>query len=133
MTDLPAGPELDRLVAEMVMGWAKATDIRGDQKYPCWEVVTFHKHNLSILCVYQSYPEDFNSFNYHWSPSKNIAHAWEVLERLKADHSVYLQFRSDRPQNGWGAMVGEGIADAETVMVAICNAALKATPIPGGG
>jgi hypothetical protein len=101
MTDLPAGPELDRLVAEKVMGWT-------DGEFTAWQSddisidddVGYHQFKSSIK--YPAYISDGHFYSVirnideweifgtdegpllHWSPSTNIAHAWEVVEKLRS-------------------------------------------------
>lgn len=65
MTILPAGPELDALMAEKVMGWK-----RGSLAPQIW---------------YERDPEGAYRLHRHsdgWKPSTEIANAWEVVERM---------------------------------------------------
>lgn len=109
--NMPAGPEMDRLVAEKVMGWT-------------------HGQTGADYCGWQgakSYPgERYNRKNdAHygiWNPSKEIAHAWEVLERMdtmtlrKLPGGSYAcaYLRDDILYHGLG----------DTAPLAICRAAL---------
>lgn len=64
---LPAGPELDRLVAERVMGWESCVgglQAKGSKDPAYYRVNGKERSHAS------------------WSPSTNIAHAWEVVTRL---------------------------------------------------
>lgn len=58
--DMTAGPEMDRLVAEKVMGWELC------------------EHNGLL---WKEEPESWGDQT-PWTPSTNIAHAWEVVESL---------------------------------------------------
>jgi hypothetical protein len=118
MNSLAAGPELDRLIAERVMGW----------KYD---------PEFGLLNG-----EQFMEINGSWSPSTNIAHAWEVMEQLR-HKAIYL----DVIQTDNGFMVGDGsdnytnddghiegtlyyVGLADTAPHAICLAALRASGLP---
>jgi len=116
---MPAGPEMDRLVAEKVMGWRLP-----DQDDSEYRWLDDHGN-----------PTDYaveSSYNWSvWSPSRNIAHAWEVVERLKmrsADQDLHIEHHKD---SGWGVSScdpGSGFEDwtyAPTPMLAICRSALK--------
>lgn len=116
-TDIPAGSELDRLIAEKVMGWKIINNGPG-----CFD------------CIRGRYPKTGHIMAVtRWNPSSNIAHAWEVLDRLGSTHCGFIS----RFQIDWRA--GEcfcritrhnkrrlyvGIAD--NIPLAICRAALLA-------
>lgn len=124
MTDIdamPSGPELDRLVAEKVMGWkwyspghyAMAAD--GAQSQWTGPLAT-SKHNAS------------------WSPSTRIEHAWELMNKLYDPvvfsgegglwHAATMDY-GDGFGDGW---IDTGIdyhATADTAPLAICRCALK--------
>lgn len=108
--DMPAGPEMDRLVAEKVMGW----HARGfDGKRHDW----YDGH-------------DFIRGWSYWNPSTNIAHAWEVVVERMRDHSRFFNV-CQRLEVCWCEVVDyEGMpldrTKAETAPLAICRAALKA-------
>lgn len=108
--DMPAGPEMDRLVAERVMGW--------EPKPPRWNGWWYYEDHRP--------DEDSKCFQ----PSTNIAHAWEVVDRMKIrGDDVCLDFyRShDQWQVSTNAPKGRGsCASADTAPLAICRAALKA-------
>lgn len=110
---MPAGPEMDALVAEKVMGYVPATDILVDTR---WRK-----------------PE--GEFSFSFRPSTDIVAAFAVAERMK---SAWVQFRLEygpflvrqgkltdgwKLEPGWNSPVcGFG----ETPQLAICRAALKA-------
>lgn len=87
--DMPAGPEMDRLVAEKVMGWRlisdqyEATRI-GGVIYPCWVD--------SADQVRWSYLRQARHGDNQAPFSRDISHAWEVVERVT---DIKLQRRAD--------------------------------------
>lgn len=116
-----AGPELDKLVAEKVMGW----EICGDKWKGFPNTVgnarpTIHARN--------------------WCPSTNIAHAWDVVEfmRLSLKQWQFHLFQQASSETGewvgpWGAYFNEpsdvhndSLYGHGTAPYAICIAALKA-------
>lgn len=105
--EMQAGPELDALVAERVMGWWATKD-------ECSPTGTWPYRPISD-------PELYGSF----CPSRSIAAAWEVVEKLGPYFSVE-QYPGGR---AWAAhfktSYGTG-AYAPTAPLAICRAALKA-------
>lgn len=141
--DMPAGPELDRLVAEKVMGWTAAPEsVATCGAWPnCW-TVSKHGHIRN-----------------NWFPSTNIDHAWEVVERIRGLSSFKPLLTSaefdalpdDQQEGGnwvypWvdvcALLDGDGFecsiyhgagteqtlgeSHADTAPLAICRAALKA-------
>ena len=114
------GRELDALVAEKVMGWWW-----GDDESPAgagW------------------YEHDDPKRARDWSPSQNIADAWEVVEKLVADgFSPDLLHMPHQPESSWTCHIDNSLGDTKTyigipvaacsgktVPHAICLAALKA-------
>lgn len=108
--DMPAGVEIDRLVAEKVLGhrWSDAR--------------------------WAGFYEDAGYGHY----SSNIAHAWEVVEKLR-DRGIRLAIVQTGAgwlvgQDDGGGYVGEhtvdirlfSSAEADTAPLAICRAALAA-------
>lgn len=116
---MPAGPELDRLVAEMVMGWKLRPDgMAYHGGATGWRV----PHPGAVP------PAQF-------SPSTNIANAWEVVERMaprlriqKGGHTPYYAIH--RTELGYVAGYWTAVpfltSPADTAPLAICRAALKA-------
>lgn len=130
---LEAGPELDRLVAEMVMGWREGTDyIVGEARLlrEVTETVGALQHRKTVV----------------WSPSTDIAAAWEVVEWLLS-RGFFLDIFSPRAKDApewvdhpdkWSVFVctwerEDGIvyffqshilSKADTLSLAICRAAL---------
>ena len=98
---LEAGPKLDALIAEKVMGG---------------------KLGLRGMGV------SWDTVGYGWSPSTSIAAAWEVAEKFGHDYN--WEMNNSEKAGGFlfaifkDATVYEGIAP--TASLAICRAALKA-------
>ena len=121
MTMLPAGPELDRRIITKVMGWKHITIDGHPRTYSSEKMV---RPTMSTT-------RDF-------SPSTNIAHAWEAAEKLEIGVMPALGKRRGRWVAGFegeGAcswfenyLGGHGVtwAEADTAPHAICLAALKA-------
>lgn len=130
MTDyatIPAGPELDRLVAEKVMGWhsEKYESYDGVGKYP----------TLSYLWFDGSGAKHYDVGGFR--PSNNLLHAWRVVERLRALITVtqtpdmQLEFWNECPPtfcigyvNSGGDMCPHARSEGDTPSVAICRTAL---------
>lgn len=89
---MPAGPELDRLVAERVMGWGPCTGVDLEQ----------------------------------WHPSTDIAHAWEVVERVRGGIGFSIQRCEMLGWLCWFRSASDNVARADTAPLAICRAALLA-------
>ena len=110
---LEAGHELDRLIAEKVMGWRKVFD--EDQGDGMW-----------ILWVQQDgqeiYDQQLPKF------SADIAAAWEVVEKLSQGESM-VTVRTDRTALRWICIAETSTrtfsANESTAPLAICRAALK--------
>lgn len=126
---LEAGPELDRLVAERVMGW-NLVDL------------TWYCNGNPTL--YHNYYPDPDCGELPWNPSENISAAWKVAEEIiglkkpiRKFEVVYL------PGEGWGARIYEPhwnnplapgndtaleiqVRKQDTAPLAIVRAALKA-------
>ena len=116
VNSMPAGPELDALVAEKVMGYVRATDI--------------------MVGTYWRRQEDEASFVFH--PSSDIADAWRVVEKMKP---VWGKFRlsygpnivvNGKLKDGWElepAWCSPICGYGETAPMAICRAAINARKI----
>ena len=119
--DMPAGAEMDRLVAEKVMGWRPAPG------------TYLNEHGDEFSCelwVWDGYKDDrdFAQEVKRWHPSTNIAHAWEVVERLCEGDSRWAFSLSRDGDNDYHAKffgpVSLGVA--AKAPLAICRAALVA-------
>ena len=131
---LPAGPEMDALVAERVMGWHRGEGRTADSWY-----------NASLECVAPAEDSELDMWDGScancdsaWSPSTRISNAWEVVEKLQA-RGVRLHYSSDGWHFGIGYTPPSRFMDdppdpeeweveccAPTAPLAICRAALLA-------
>jgi len=104
---MEAGPELDRLVAEQIMGWSEGKHFKvGD-----FGVVKLGE----VIDI--------------WSPSSDIAAAWEVVKELY-DRELGIEMYGEK-KFPWEAEIlipgGRPVSvQAETLPLAICRAALLA-------
>ncbi len=117
---MQAGEEMNRLIANKVMGWSKGHD---DDCYMD-----------GIEEVWTDYDPVYAGRTFN--PSTNIAHAWEVVEKLhigvlpigdglwRAGFSDPKSFVNWWEQAEYGAC--ETMAEADTAPLAICRAALGA-------
>ena len=138
--EMPAGRELDALVAEKVMGWRwfRPGDA-GEDGYPV-DFWCDAAGDLTGWCD-RPWPDDTEqwgdapalfSARGTWQPSQNIEVAWEVVEKL-ARRGFIASVASD----GADRWVADFAADplvtvctyAPTAPLAICRAALKAAGI----
>ncbi len=144
---MKAGRELDALnerVAIEIMGWRRmswrdyhaymnfsGTDERDSFAY------AWHDAEGNMTEAHVKDKLYFDNPTPSWSPSEEIADAWLVVEKLKADNwrfDITSKFTHSpkEPKTEWGAwftlppdgIQGEGYAD--TAPLAICLAALKA-------
>jgi len=151
---MPAGPELDVLVAEKVMGWKRGrgwfdspTNALGDRWFDAEgnrlgdDHATPEGHGGGD----SEYPDQV------WSPSTDIAAAWEVVEKLNSsmlrrdarrdtsgryDHGCFFHLERNALLDAWAERTGrdplkeprppEPWHYADTAPLAICRAALKA-------
>ncbi len=121
--EMPSGAELDRLIAEKVMGWKiNGPDLFGTTVFDDGKCGRFDRvgsaHGLPVWPAGDQF-----------SPSTNIAHAWEVMEKMRsignymivedcaADWDAYIPTRTNLVRS-----FGRG----HTAPLAICRAALKA-------
>ena len=121
--ELPAGPELDALVAEKVMGWYSNElvwcDKGGSVGYWVSDEVRFREGG-------------------HWPafhPSTDIKAAWEVVENLKSLSGIGGWFSIEVPSGdivraGFQSHLGHAgewrhRSNATSAPLAICRAALK--------
>jgi hypothetical protein len=117
---LPAGAELDRIVAERVMGWGWTTIHIAAGSDALGEWVEGHDQSGPVTYPGGYFPRTA------WHPSTNIAHAWEVVEGMRP-RTLLLDQISDTAD--WAAIFGEGcepVMHAPTAPLAIVLAALAA-------
>lgn len=124
--DMPAGPEIDRLVAEL-LGWRwgqTGADFEGWCGAP-----DFGQHDRRS-----------DAFRGRWSPSANIAHAWEAMESdALNDEDGFRRWYFAVKETALGYEVegyhkkDDGRTDrhiraaGDTAPLAICRALLKAS------
>ena len=115
--ELEPGPELDRLVAERVVGWSDAKDV--SKYYPGDG-------------VWRS-PDGHPLHGERWSPSSDIAAAWEVVDHLASkgfsftllqtgeNHFLVKVWNNDP---GWNRVKNPVAFEIGPAPLAICRAAL---------
>lgn len=125
--DMPAGPEMNRMVAEKVMGW------KPNQHPGKYRAESINKHGQPVFEV-ANVGAGFDAYDevIFW-PSELIEHAWAVVEKIAKSLDVTVNTWNGESRccidlNGPDGLVRQ-IADAfgETAPLAICRAALKAT------
>lgn len=109
MSDLPAGRELDALVAEKVMGWTMLASC------------PMHISGCSTAGIapgqqYSSHVPDY---------STSIEAAWQVVGKITALDSTHI-FVLRRFYDGWHCAFGAISYEADTAPLAMCRAALQA-------
>jgi hypothetical protein len=130
---LPAGAELDALVAEQVMGWPLwRPESRGGAVLESWG---FDAHGRVQKVVERRETtagrEGWWTCPELWSPSTDIAAAWEVVTDVSRTLKVEV-YRDGHTTTFWMCSIEHddnseaGYAVAETAPLAICRAALKA-------
>lgn len=106
--NMPAGREINRLVAKEVMKWSH------DPEVPYYDVV---KEDGTIEHV-----------TIRWAPSEDIYAAWEVVEHFGTFSLARAWKLDDKEWRGYSCWLGVGpegySALAETAPLAICRAAL---------
>jgi len=117
MTDqLQAGFELDELIAEEVMGWI--CDERGAWVVPTEIDGCGHMPN-SGYCI-DGWECD------RFSPSEEIHHAWEIVEKMLSKGYDFELYGYASTKLYDCHFSGIGLVSAETMPLAICNAAIQA-------
>jgi hypothetical protein len=124
VSKLDAGPELDALVAEKVMGWTKepsANPFPGPKSLP-WNWVAPHS-TWGPGTPGKCYPTSVPKY------STDIAAAWEVVEKLRDQFEGVVVDGIKLPgAPAWQCIVMNESekGEAQTAPLAICRAALKA-------
>jgi hypothetical protein len=119
---MPAGREMDALVAERVMGWVR----HPDSMYRHW---CERQPDGTLRFLDQCEP--LHTVR-PWHPSTDIAAAWEVVEKLRGESFPWefsLGWRHIEPFVSFGRTANQkdeiGFSHGETAPLAICRAALK--------
>ena len=132
---MKAGRELDAKIAEKVMGWKIYTPTNGYGDAFTLEYYSQPGEDIKIaLAEVQKWAIGKLRAVSKWNPSTNIAHAWEVVEKLKEDHPRWyfeLHWRHDAKYRFQITEMHVGYNNTlidwgETAPLAICLAALKA-------
>ncbi len=112
---MPAGQKMDALVAEKVMGYERRDcKLDGEHDYPC-----ITKDGWLIpICQ----PGQFGN----WSPSTDIAAAWEVVEKMRGELDEIVLDRDGDWRCYFIVNNVEFFAYAKEAPLAICRAALLA-------
>ncbi len=129
--DLPAGPEIDALVAERVMGWMLLSSGHGRTSLP---EVYFDPKNRE-KCWRENGKRRWQA----WCPSEDVAAAFEVFEELRqsgdwcclviaSDYSYLWTVRltPDMADCGMGPHEPTIVTEDESAPLCICRAALLA-------
>lgn len=117
---MPAGPELDALVAERFMGWQKGL-------YSRWMKGTAWAGHLYLPC------DDYYCPEPAWSPSTDWAACGPVFEQLAILKGWYCAIEMDEGKLWWETWGHEGggvwriVCRAETATLAVCRAAVLST------
>ncbi len=131
-----AGEALDALVAEKVMGWTCTFLCKDPETYG--GSVYVWRYAGGLTCRYAT---DYDVFD-RWSPSRNIADAWEVVEHfiaLRRGLALDTPFSYTDEGEARGPLysctihasepnpcdAGYGSSLGDTLPLAICRAALK--------
>ena len=111
---MPAGREMDVLVAKKIMGCKAVMNRHGFPFCECAE----HQHS--------GYSEEDDAFPLLLCYSDEISAAWFVVERLTDSESLNdCELRTSI--RGWRCDFGGEYVNAETAPLAICRAALLTT------
>ncbi len=136
LEQMEAGPEMDRIIAEEVMKWTRYQDGTDPETYHGPIYAWRDEKGRRVAWATAWYDNDA------WSPSTNIAHAWNVVDRMHTrgigttlmtpfaytdeglgpmeTYSASMARRHPKgEQHGYGR-------DAKSAAVAICRAAVKA-------
>ncbi len=138
---MTAGRELDALVAEKVMGWRRMTyaeQYPGNPNFAHRNELTGYWHDaVGKYCARAEDCPDYYAPEDAWSPSTDIAAAWEVVEKLCAtgtDEERYFIVRREAAEyvvTFWREALAHNVAEefesrAKNAPLAIALAALKA-------
>jgi hypothetical protein len=127
---IPAGPELDRLIAEKVMGWE--LERTKDGRFERWN------RKDGNGCAWYPMPKIGEHHGEHWfAPSTNMAHAIDVMNAVTSKITCFVEIKHPIKlceivplsmvrfhSGGWGKL--HAVAVETSLQTAICRAALKA-------
>ena len=124
--NMPAGKEMDEMVAEKVMGWHKGTLTFSDGstlsgKEDWLDAEGHYMHGIKQENGWYEDDEDFHLL--HWHPSESILWAWEVVEKMLGEDCFGESLFLENHGLIWDAGFREH-AYADTAPLAICRAAL---------
>jgi hypothetical protein len=134
--DMPAGKEIDEMVAEKVMGWHKGNYIPSNgvtiknNKEDWLDADGRYMHGIKQEDGWYEDDDDFHLL--HWHPSQSILWAWEVIEKIK-DSMLSITIERDDDMV-WACILISNIdndeewylGEASTPELAICYASLLA-------
>ena len=125
--NMPAGREIDALIAEKVMGWVIHS------RNTAWWVKVADENEVTTEVMGFTYGKD------RFAPSTNIADAWEVVKKLQQHFfiDIVVGRKAGKANGKFGVDVEIGHYDAEgwalvsmdapEAPLAICRAALDLT------
>ena len=131
---MPAGPKLDALVAEHVMGWEHLDSWMGSPLAKGWDGF-WDGEWVRWITLPESDDENMAK---PWSPSTDIVAAWKVVEKMREGYSISihtigsiwqctLEIKDHKTRFPVEvAHAGDAFADADTAPLAICRATLMA-------
>ena len=136
---LPAGRELDALIAERLFGWRwHNCEYIGQSSVasPVYRTMFAEpkelEKNTSWRCVAMDNPHSGVRKKQEWTPhySTSIADAWQVVEHIwnVLEKDISVTFAAGSISCDIGDLLGEAVAEvfADTAPLAICRAALLA-------
>lgn len=122
---MPAGAEMDAMIAEEVMGWHLVVEEDTNWKRYWHDDENHYQHMAAKDGDNYGDGEDFHLI--FWHPSQSILWAWDVVERLDSSFSLARAWLlEDANWKGYSFWVGGVSAFGETAPLAICRAALLA-------
>lgn len=128
------GRDLDRLIAEKVMGWHRKTYAQeqpGNKYVENDHRLTFHwydSNNKEVFLAKESDCIDCGTDFPAFSPSTHIAHAWPVVEKLNFPFTISKNFVGYKVDLFPSPGIKIEMA-AETAPHTLCLAALKAVGV----
>jgi hypothetical protein len=139
--NMPAGQEMDALIAEKVFGNVYQFDQYDDWYLKCTGGETpLYKDRDNRVWLWNG---DADESAVIFDPSACITAAWEVVEKIASEDSeLSIHITGEYPGGGWRCVLGNAFVDydvtAKTAPLAICRVALLSrglTPLAldGGG